>query len=34
MIFRSPYPDVAIPEMPLTPFVLRHAAAAGGQSRR
>jgi acyl-CoA synthetase (AMP-forming)/AMP-acid ligase II len=26
MIFRSPYPDVAIPEMPLTPFVLRHAA--------
>ena len=25
MIFRSPYPDVAIPEMGLTPFVLRHA---------
>jgi acyl-CoA synthetase (AMP-forming)/AMP-acid ligase II len=25
MIFRSPYPDVAIPEMPLTPYVLRHA---------
>jgi len=25
MIFRSPYPDVAIPDMPLTPFVLRHA---------
>jgi acyl-CoA synthetase (AMP-forming)/AMP-acid ligase II len=26
MIFRSPYPDIAIPETPLTPFVLRHAA--------
>src|SRR3712207_2817055 len=26
MIFRSPYPDVAIPDTPLTPFVLRHAA--------
>ncbi len=26
MIFRSPYPDIAIPEMPLTSFVLRHAA--------
>ena len=25
MIFRSPYPDVTIPEMGLTPFVLRHA---------
>ena len=25
MIFRSPYPDVAIPDVPLTPFVLRHA---------
>jgi acyl-CoA synthetase (AMP-forming)/AMP-acid ligase II len=25
MIFRSPYPDVAIPDTPLTPFVLRHA---------
>jgi pimeloyl-ACP methyl ester carboxylesterase len=25
MIFRSPCPDVAIPEMGLTPFVLRHA---------
>ncbi len=25
MIFRSPYPDVEIPETPLTPFVLRHA---------
>ena len=26
MIFRSPYPDVAIPDVSLTPFVLRHAA--------
>ena len=26
MIYRSPYPDVAIPESPITPFVLRHAA--------
>ncbi|MBA2520650.1 MAG: 4-coumarate--CoA ligase family protein [Chloroflexia bacterium] len=26
MIFRSPYPDVTIPDMPLAPFVLRHAA--------
>jgi acyl-CoA synthetase (AMP-forming)/AMP-acid ligase II len=25
MIFRSPYPDVPIPDTPLTPFVLRHA---------
>jgi acyl-CoA synthetase (AMP-forming)/AMP-acid ligase II len=25
MIFRSPYPDVQIPNVPLTPFVLRHA---------
>lgn len=25
MIFRSPYPDVTIPEVPLTPFVLRQA---------
>jgi acyl-CoA synthetase (AMP-forming)/AMP-acid ligase II len=25
MIFRSPYPEIAIPETPLTPFVLRHA---------
>ena len=32
MIFRSPYPDIAIPDMPLTPFVLRHADAAGGQT--
>ena len=26
MIFRSPYPDVTIPDIPLTPFLLRHAA--------
>jgi acyl-CoA synthetase (AMP-forming)/AMP-acid ligase II len=25
MIYRSPYPDVAIPDTPLVPFVLRHA---------
>ena len=25
MIFRSPYPDIAIPDLPLTPFVLQHA---------
>ena len=25
MIFRSPHPDVQIPNVPLTPFVLRHA---------
>ncbi|MCX6048147.1 MAG: AMP-binding protein [Chloroflexi bacterium] len=27
MIFRSPYPDVTIPEVPLTTFVLHRAAA-------
>ncbi len=26
MIFRSPYPDVQIPDVPLTPLVLRKAA--------
>src|SRR5215207_4554848 len=26
MIFRSPYPDVAIPDVPLAAYVLRHAA--------
>ena len=26
MIFRSPFPEVAIPDVPLTSFVLRHAA--------
>ena len=25
MIFRSPYPDVATPDIAVTPFVLRHA---------
>ena len=25
MIFRSPYPDVSIPDVPLASFVLRHA---------
>jgi acyl-CoA synthetase (AMP-forming)/AMP-acid ligase II len=29
MIFRGPFPDVAIPEMPITPFVFRRAAARG-----
>jgi len=29
MIFRGPYPDVAIPETPLTPFVLHHALEYG-----
>lgn len=27
MIFRSPYPDVDIPDTPITPFVLQHADA-------
>jgi acyl-CoA synthetase (AMP-forming)/AMP-acid ligase II len=26
MLFRSPYPEIAIPETPITSFVLRHAA--------
>src|SRR4249920_530619 len=25
MIFRSPYPDITIPDLPLTTFVLQHA---------
>jgi acyl-CoA synthetase (AMP-forming)/AMP-acid ligase II len=25
MIFRSPYPDIAIPDTSLTPFIMRHA---------
>ncbi len=25
MIFRSPFPDITIPDLPLTPFVLQHA---------
>ncbi|MGH9838760.1 MAG: AMP-binding protein [Blastocatellia bacterium] len=31
MIFRSPYPDVTIPEMALTPFVLRRANQLAGK---
>jgi len=31
MIVRSPYPDVTIPEIPLTPFVLQRAAALGNK---
>ena len=26
MIYRNPYPDPEIPDVPLTPFILRHAA--------
>ncbi len=26
MIYRSPFPEVAIADVPLTSFVLRHAA--------
>ena len=29
MIFRSPEPDLVIPEVALTPFLLEHAAARG-----
>ena len=29
MIFKSPLPDVTIPDTPLTPFVLRHAQRLG-----
>ena len=29
MIFRGPFPQVAIPEIPVTTFVLQHAAARG-----
>ncbi len=32
MIFRSPYPDVHIPEVPLTPLVLRKAAEIPGKA--
>ncbi len=31
MIFRSPFPDVAIPDVTLTDFVLEHAAQYGGR---
>jgi hypothetical protein len=30
MIFRSPFPDMAIPEVPLTDFILQHVPMAGG----
>ncbi|MEJ5255803.1 MAG: 4-coumarate--CoA ligase family protein [Acidimicrobiales bacterium] len=29
MIHRSPFPDIDIPDLPLTPFVLEHAAELG-----
>ena len=32
MIFRSPYPDVAIPDVPLTPFILWHAERLANKS--
>lgn len=31
MIFRSPYPDITIPETPLTSFALRHAKRLAGK---
>src|SRR5437868_9762496 len=31
MIFRSPYPEVVIPDTPLTPFVLQDARALGAK---
>jgi acyl-CoA synthetase (AMP-forming)/AMP-acid ligase II len=31
MIFRGPYPEVSIPELPLTQFVLRRAAELGNK---
>lgn len=31
MVVRSPYPDVVIPDVPLAPFVLRHAAELGAR---
>jgi acyl-CoA synthetase (AMP-forming)/AMP-acid ligase II len=31
MIYRSPLPDIEIPDVPLTPFVLRRAAALGAK---
>lgn len=31
MVVRSPYPDLAIPDVPLTPFVLRHAGDLAGK---
>lgn len=32
MIFRSPLPDVLIPEMPFTPYVLRRATELAGKA--
>jgi acyl-CoA synthetase (AMP-forming)/AMP-acid ligase II len=32
MIFRGPFPDVVIPEIPLTPFVLQKAAERNGKA--
>ena len=26
MVFNSPYPDIAIPGVPITPFILENAA--------
>jgi len=31
MIFRGPFPDVTIPEVPITPFVLQKAAGLGNK---
>ena len=31
MIYRSPLPDVEIPDVPLTPFVLKRAASLGAK---
>lgn len=31
MIFRAPFPDVSIPEVPITPFVLQNAKALGNK---
>src|SRR6266850_805326 len=31
MIFRAPFPDVTIPEVPITPFVLQNAKALGSK---
>ena len=31
MIFRSPFPDVTLPEMPLTEFVMKRAEELAGR---
>ena len=31
MIFRAPFPDVTIPEVPITPFVLQDAKGRGNK---